>query len=393
MKKKKIAIVTNSMKGGGTERFVHYLLKHLENKYDIHLLLTESKIEYELPKNQKITYLNKNHDKIRNFTSIWEFPVFLIKIPVYARRLIRYCRKNEIETVVSFLERSNFTACFAKTLGFKGKIFVSERTHTPSFYTSSVRGQIGMTVVKFLYPKADAILTNSYGSETALRDECKIKNSYFQLRNMIDISEVDEKAKIPNELDLANKFTFVNLAGFREGKNHTMLIKAFAALDNPNTQLLLLGKGKTMDAAVSLVNKLQIADKVIFAGHAENPYNYLVKSDCFVLPTDFEGFPNVLIEALACGLPVISTDCKAGPRELLAEKQNYDQMLSDNFEICKYGILTPVGNIELMTAAMKKILDDEGLRNKYRSMARNRALDFDVKSVANDFCRIIEENK
>jgi N-acetylgalactosamine-N,N'-diacetylbacillosaminyl-diphospho-undecaprenol 4-alpha-N-acetylgalactosaminyltransferase len=390
MSKKKIAIVTNSMKGGGTERFISYLLKHLEDKYEVHLLLTESKFEYEIPENQIIAYLNKDHDKIRNFTSIWEFPKFLVRIPLYAKRLVKYCKENEIDLIVSFLERSNFTACFAKILGFKGKVFISERTHTISSYGASLRGKIGLNVVKTLYPFADGIITNSIGSEIGLRDTCKIKNNYYVLSNILDIEEVRTKSLEIFESSMLSSFIFVYLAGFREGKNHQMLIEAFADLNNQNAKLLLLGKGKTMDEAIALTEKLGIKDSVIFEGYTDNPYKYLIKCTCFVSSSDFEGFPNVLLEAMACKLPIISTDCKAGPRELLAYKDNYDNMLVDEIEVCEHGILVPVGDKKMMTLAMKKMIDDENLRSSFVANSQKRINDFSAESVVKDFCEIIE---
>ena len=169
------------MKGGGTERYISYLLKNLEDIYEVHLLLTESKIEYELPKDQIIAYLNKDHQKIRTYTSIWEFPLFLGKIPLYAKRLVNYCRKNDIDLIVSFLQRANFTAIIAKRLGFKGRVLISERTHITSYYGKDLRGKIGRKVAKFLYPFSDGIITNSVGSEIALKKNCEIKNDYFLL--------------------------------------------------------------------------------------------------------------------------------------------------------------------------------------------------------------------
>ena len=198
--------------------------------------------------------------------------------------------------------------------------------------------------------------------------------------------------KLPEPLItvIFEKFVFIYVAGFRDGKNHTMLIEAFAKLNDPNTNLLLLGKGRTMDEAIETAEKLGVSDRVFFEGHTNNPYKYLARSDCFVSSSDFEGFPNVQLEALACKLPIISTDCESGPRELLAYRENYDEMLKDDFEICEHGILTPVGNADLLAAAMKRMVEDENLRENFKEKALKRAMDFSVENVINYFCEIIE---
>ena len=98
----------------------------------------------------------------------------------------------------------------------------------------------------------------------------------------------------------------------------------------------------------------------------------------------------MLVEALACDLPVVSTDCATGPRELLAPESDYGFMLKDSIEIAEHGILIPVGNTELMTTAMKRIIEDEELRQRFRSTAGNRAKDFDREAVISEIKEILD---
>ncbi len=107
MSKKRIALLINTMQGGGAERIVYYLLNHLGVDYQVHLLLFEDKIEYGLPKNQIVGFLNKSEHKNNNLTKI-------LKIPIMSRKLVKYCRNNDICLVFSLLSRPNFVACFQK---------------------------------------------------------------------------------------------------------------------------------------------------------------------------------------------------------------------------------------------------------------------------------------
>jgi N-acetylgalactosamine-N,N'-diacetylbacillosaminyl-diphospho-undecaprenol 4-alpha-N-acetylgalactosaminyltransferase len=126
-------------------------------------------------------------------------------------------------------------------------------------------------------------------------------------------------------------------------------------------------------------------DKVIFTGFDKNPFKYVSRSDCFVLSSDVEGFPNVLIEALACGKPVISTDCSSGPRELLAPATDLHHRAITDYEIGEYGILTPVGDVSALAAAMKKMYENAALRKQFSEKAAGRAEKFDVDEIKQYF--------
>ena len=134
-----------------------------------------------------------------------------------------------------------------------------------------------------------------------------------------------------------------------------------------------------------ILSDLGMGDKVVFCGFETNPFKYVSRSDCFVLSSEVEGFPNVLIEALACGKPVISTDCSSGPRELLAPATDLHHRAINNYEIGEYGILTPVNDITALAAAMKKMYEDESLRKQFEARAAGRAQQFDVDEIKQYF--------
>ena len=120
-----------------------------------------------------------------------------------------------------------------------------------------------------------------------------------------------------------------------------------------------------------------------------NPYKYLSKCAVFVLSSNSEGFPNVVVEAMVCGCCVISTDCLSGPREILAPNSDFSFRLEDDLELAQYGVLVPIQNKELLAKAMGLILDDKELRNGYKQKAFQRAKDFAVEKILKQYEEVI----
>lgn len=126
-------------------------------------------------------------------------------------------------------------------------------------------------------------------------------------------------------------------------KNHALLLRAFAALPRADARLMLLGRGPEEAMLRALAGELGVADRVVFAGFRPDPAAFYASSGLLVLSSDFEGLPNVLVEALSYGLPVVSTDCIAGPAEIL--------------DGGRFGRLTPVGDAAALTRAIDETLD------------------------------------
>jgi glycosyltransferase involved in cell wall biosynthesis len=134
-------------------------------------------------------------------------------------------------------------------------------------------------------------------------------------------------------------------AGSLKGqKNQALLLRSFARLRQRRpAHLVLIGDGPLRGALSALADRLGLAGHVSMPGFVTDPWPYYASADLFVLSSDYEGFGNVLVEAMRCGLPVVSTDCKAGPREILADGA--------------YGLLVPVGDEAALAKAMEEALD------------------------------------
>ena len=121
------------------------------------------------------------------------------------------------------------------------------------------------------------------------------------------------------------------------------------------------------DNLENYTKELDISHNVVFLGFQSNPFKYLSRATVFVLSSLWEGFGNVIIEAMACGIPVISTRCPSGPDEIITNEVN--------------GLLVPVGDMNALAKAILRLLEDESLRKRIAEAGRKRAEDFRVKLI------------
>ena len=381
MTKPKIIIFINSLSSGGAERVVSHLLWNLKDDFEIHLAVYCKIIDFEIPSEVKIFDLKQS-------ITANDFIVFL-KIPLLAHKIHRYCKKNNIHTSVAFLNRPCYINAVMRYLfGFKGRIVMCQRTHQTSLLSikSQLYRAISKTLVRFAYKRADLVLANSYVMKADLVDNFKITTPIRVIHNPINLGHIKKMSDMPVLFSFSKDiFYFVSVGGFRKEKNIALMIEAFFRLRHLPVQLLLIGAGTQELYLKEKTSALNLDAKITFIGFDSNPYKYVKKCDCFVLSSFVEGFPNVLLEALALEKPVISTDCKSGPREILAPGTDIHYETTTNIEIAEYGVLTPPNDVVMLAAAMIKMYEDKALREQYISRGLNKAREFDVEEIKQFF--------
>lgn len=368
---KRVAIFTISLRGGGAERIISYLLNEGYKKFEFHLILLKHEIDYPLPKAGNIKIVELEGGGAAKFTGV-------LKTPFLAQKLKRYLEENGIQTLLSLLVRPNIIACYAKRSGWGGTLIISERADTLAYYRAVPFGFFMIALVRKYYPIADIVTVISKGIAHSLQT-LGIKNSKV-IYNPVYLSAgraPAQPAHVP--------FTFLSMSRFDPQKNIEMLLRAFAGINDTDTKLVLIGKGKLSPLLRKLAASLKISGRVCFAGFQSDVKAWLSKADCMVLSSDYEGFGNVIVEALDSGVPVISTDCPYGPREILAPGTDYAQVLRGRIETARYGILTPVQSAVHMADAMRRMMADDVLRDKYKALGPERAADFDVKKIAKQY--------
>lgn len=382
--KKKLSILIYSLAGGGAEKVVSILLESLKEHFDVTLVLMNSSIVYNIPSSQKIFYL-ENSNPVEN--ALYKFA----KLPILALKYKRFCQKNNIHITLSFTNRPNYIALFSKLFGNNAKLIICERS-TPSkvYARNSFSSLANKWLIRFLYPHADKIVTNSRGGKDDLVNNFFIPIHLIDtISNPIDMDQILQKKQEPLVFE-KEKFTFITIGRLNEDKNHEMLIKSFVNLSDSNTQLLILGEGPLYGDLKNLIIKLELTNRVFLLNFIDNPYKYLAQANCFLFGSRYEGFPNVLLEALACGLPIISTDCQSGPREILAPLTSSETILKNDIELAEYGILFPVDNQAQLMLAIEQVLYAPSLIKTYQQKATIRAQDFSKEKITRQFIEVIE---
>ncbi|MGB9978578.1 glycosyltransferase [Methanobacterium sp.] len=387
----KILIIVDSLAlGGGAEKFAAFLGNEFHrNNHKIYYLTS---YDDDLKYNFKGEYLTFNESRFKNiFSKIKDFFIMSYKIS-------RICKKNEINLVIGVGEVANFRAILSKYFGNTARIYTSHHLYPESRKTKYDR-------IKFLYPKADKVICVSKAIKDILHKRYGL-NNLLTVYNMIDVQSNLKKAdeEIPKEYKetFNEDFVFITIGRLSFQKGQWFLIRSFkkVADKHKDAKLCILGDGDLKPKLIQLIKELNLEKNVFLLGNQENIYPFLKMSKCFVLSSLLEGFPLTLIETLSMDLPIISTDCKTGPRECLCPDIDIDQEINYPY-FGEHGILIKpfekkwkdseekLDNIEeMLYDLMIKMIENPDLRKEY-SKGLNRAKDFDKDKIINQWEKLI----
>lgn len=265
--------------------------------------------------------------------------------------LIRYLRQEKPTVLFSHLIFVNVVAVIARAIaGVPLNLTLVE--HNLLFQNSNKQDEPNSNLLPlamhWLYPKADRVVAVSGGMASALEQWLRLpKETVEVIYNPVIDDELLDKAIAPVQhpwFAPDRPPVFLAVGRLVKAKDFPTLIQAFAQLrQHRDAKLVILGEGDRRFELEAMVKALDLATEVALPGFVKNPYAYMSRARAFVLSSRWEGLPTVLIEAIACGCQVVSTDCPHGPREILAGG--------------KYGRLVPVGDVTALAEAMQLTLD------------------------------------
>ena len=333
-----ISVYLPSLHGGGAQRAMVSLANALAGQdFTVDLVLTSATGPYLSEVSKSINIVDLGEPRVSR--SIFG--------------LAKYLRERNPSAVISAMGHANCALLLARKLsGTKARVVVSEREDpsTKSKQPFDLRSRVVDILNRHLYPSADVVHAVSYGVASAVRDKFALPAEKVQVvYNPIDRAQILKRAKAePTQSFGLSKTGLVIVAAGRlsKEKDYPCLIRAFSMVrQKMDVHLVILGDGELRHELEELVSKIGLGADVTLPGFINNPFPLMKSADLFVLSSAWEGLPNVLIQAMACGTPVVSTDCRSGPSEILEDG--------------KWGRLVPVGDPEALAEAMVQTLEDD----------------------------------
>ena len=319
--KNKLVFVIISLFGGGAERVVSILSNFLSQRgWDVTILVYVRKHhEYPISSNVKIVTIPEY--------KCWNPIVKRFKQICSIRKILRDLKPD---IVLPFLAIPTYQT-FLASRGEKYLIYGTIRNN-PKKYPSQWRLR---KIVNLCTSRMDGII---YQTEEQTKFFPKIKN-YFVMHNPVNSEMLDATYEYRERVKCIATF-----GRLTNQKNHVLLIRAFSkiATSYPNVLLKIYGEGEEFNNIQKLIKKLNLTERVLLMGNTKDIKNKLQETDIFVLSSDYEGLPNALIEAMAVGIPCISTQCPTGPKDLIKDGEN--------------GILVPCKDINAMASSIEQLI-------------------------------------
>lgn len=373
----KISILIYSLDGGGAERVVAQLVSFLSEKgIDVCLVMMNDTVIYAIPSTIPIYYLEKSNPKESGFFKFFKLLYLGFKYKTFLK-------KQKIEISVSFLSRPNYINLISKFFGSGVQTFVSERSNPTAQYSgSSLHSKINSFLIQKLFVKADGIIANSAGNGHELFNNFGIpQNLITTIHNPIDFDTIQNTLAIKDFYD-KNYFNFISVGRLNEGKNHELLISSLAQVANKKIRLYIFGDGPLQNFLLHQIVDLKLENQVFLNGFSKDIFGYLKGADAFLFGSKHEGFPNVLIEAMASELPIITTNCPSGPSEIM-QVCSSEQIQKRIFT--EYGILVPVGNSLEMSGAISELVNNKSYCNSCKKSVLKRSYDFRRETILDQY--------
>jgi glycosyltransferase involved in cell wall biosynthesis len=330
-----IAFYLPSLRGGGAERVMVTVANGVAargHRVDLVLAKAEGPYLAEVSANVRVIDL-KSHR-------------VLASLP----RLIAYLRRERPQSMLSALSHANIVAIVARVLSnVKCRLVVSEHSAPSRALVGPGMPSVMAGLIRATYPRADTVVCVSEGMKQEMRNLLPgPEHNLVAIYNPLDLDRIRRMAQQPVTHDWPtgiNGPIIVAAGRLTKAKDYPNLLRAFALLSATHpARLMILGQGELHQPLKALAQDLGIANRVAFMGFQENPFAWMRAADLYVMSSQWEGLPGTLMEAMACGARIVSTDCRTGPDEIL--------------EAGKWGRLVPVNDPEALAGAMIMALDD-----------------------------------
>jgi glycosyltransferase involved in cell wall biosynthesis len=330
-----VAIFLPTLGGGGAERVFLTLADGFVRRgiaVDVVVLRAAGPLAQEIPAGARVVKLGAGR--------------VLTSLP----RLMRYLRAVRPTALLTTMSHANVVGLWARRLArVPTRVIIREaNTLAPSITQGSARNRLMPLLVRRFYPWADEVVAVSDGVAQGLMEMTGMQRTRIRvLPNPIVTPQLAGLAAEPLHdawFSPGEPPVILGVGRLERQKDFPTLIRAFAAVrSRRHARLIILGEGAERPHLHSLLEELGVAADARLPGFVPNPFSYMARAAVFVLASAWEGMPGALIQALACGAPVVATNCRSGPREVLADG--------------KFGRLVPVADHDALAKAITESLD------------------------------------
>ena len=358
----KLLMTIADLSGGGTERVFSRLLQELPaSKFDIEVCLWRDIRDYTIPDNLPVHVLDK-----------WK-PWHVFRTIGRLRHLID---RIQPDLLFSALYYTNIVT---------GQALAGTRCHPAWICRLANQPEREMKGLQRIWAqhslaRASSVICNSQGVSRAVEEYLGLAQERIRtIGNPIDCQRIEQLATEPLPFERPeDRFIIVHAGRLHRQKNQSLLLQSFAGFGNKKAELWILGKGPMEARLKAEAQNLGIAERIRWLGFQDNPFAFFRAADCVVLSSLWEGSPNVLSEAMACGTTVISTDCPHGPKELIGNNER--------------GILVPPQQPEAMVKALDKIANNHDLQVQLGKTAQQYVKKmFDLPVIIQQYTELFEK--
>lgn len=375
---KKILCVLPQVTGGGAERFLITFLQHIDrSRYQVDLALVRKGggFDCEVPQNVQVHVLTERDTSTKLLAPFG---------PVrYVLALVKLIAETKPDAILSFGSLLNgAVALAASRFRFPNPVVLIEAIHESSEISRhhALERWTRNLFLRLTYPLASGIVAVSEDVASDLRDNFGITQGVQVIHYGMDLKHIctlaNESVNHPWLCTSRKHNTIVACGRLVSQKGFSFLIDAISELSD-DVKLVLVGDGEDKIKLLQQVQQLKLQGQVDLVGYDRNPYRYMAKADLFVMPSLWEGFGIVLVEAMALGIPIIASDCPTGPRIILKDGE------------C--GMLVLPGDSKALASNINKLLSDQQLRNKLSIAAKHRAESFSVQTAINAYINLLSE--
>lgn len=373
----KVLFLSYDLKDGGSPQVLSTILNHLNRDLFDPVLVTYSDARvFPIPEG-----IPEHILQVKGGGSLFQKLKANLKAVLRLRRILRL---EKPRIAVGMGGMTNWGLILAAKLArSKTAVIIGEHgTGALKYRKDRITSAVVSLLNKLLYPLADRIVAISDGVREYLVVELKLaEEKVVPIHNPVDIQRIQRLAQGQVDdpwLRDQSKPVVLWVGRIAAVKGLECLICAFErVLKQLDARLIIVGEGGEQSTIAELVSQKGLERKVRFAGFQSNPYRYMSRSSVFAFPSLSEGFGMVLVEAMACGLPVVSTDCVTGPAEVLKNG--------------KCGILVPVGDVDALAKGIMSILTDPQLREQLIASAARRVTDFEAAHVVDSYELLFHE--